>query len=357
MGSAVRYRVTRPRSDGDGATQNGIHVLQTPSGLHAVRALVTGGAGFIGSSLVEALVEQGDHVAVLDDLSRGRPTNLHTPLYGGGDLHLVDVTDAPAVHEVMRRERPDVVFHLAAQIDVRRSLEDSGFDARVNIEGTINTLEAARRHGVRRVVLASTGAIYGESEPLPSPEDCPISPLSAYGLSKYAAESYCHLYTKVHGLSTLCLRYGNVYGPRQDPGGEAGVIAIFCRALLDGGRPTIFGDGRQTRDYVYVEDVVSATMAAAESDATGSMNVGRGEETSVLDVVGVLRELAPRGFEPRHVAPREGEVLRSCLDPSHANGALGWEAGIDLRGGLRLTVDDLRAGSALPVPAAAWLAR
>ena len=227
-----------------------------------MRALVTGGAGFIGSNLVDALVERGDEVTVLDDLSTGRRENLERRSGGGAELVETDIRDAQAVIDALRRaSKPEAVFHLAAQIDVRKSAADPAFDARVNVEGTINVLEAARRAEVGRVVNTSTGgAIYGEGRILPAPEDHPVAPEAPYGQSKFAAEGYCELFRRLHGVSTVSLRYGNVYGPRQDPLGEAGVIAIFCGKLLEGGRPTVFGDGLQTRDYVYVGDVVEANL-------------------------------------------------------------------------------------------------
>jgi UDP-glucose 4-epimerase len=233
--------------------------------------------------------------------------------------------------------RPEVVFHLAAQIDVRYSVEKPAQDAATNVLGIIAVLEAARAFGVRRVVYSSTGgALYGEADVLPTPEDHPIRPLAAYGQSKYAAEGYCELYSRVHGLSTVSLRYSNVYGPRQDAHGEAGVVAIFCGCLVDGRRPTVFGDGHQTRDWVEVSDVVRANLLAAESEVVGAVNIGTGHETSVLELVGVLRELDEGGLEEPDFAPeRAGEVRRSCLAAERARRDLGWEAQVGLREGLR----------------------
>ncbi len=294
-----------------------------------MHTLVTGGAGFIGSHLVDALIERGHTVAVLDDLSSGRADRVP----GGTPLHRVDVADAAAVGEAITAESPEVVFHLAAQIDVRRSVADPAFDARVNVGGTAAVLEAARLAGARRAVLASTGgALYGEDVVLPTPEDTPLAPFSPYGASKAAAESYCAFYERLHGLSTLALRFGNVYGPRQDPHGEAGVIAIFAGARVDGRTATIFGDGQQTRDYVYVEDVVAGFLAAAASSATGAVNIGTGIETSVLELVAAM------GVEARHEPGRAGEVLRSCLDVRRARDELGWAARVPLDEGLRRTV-------------------
>jgi UDP-glucose 4-epimerase len=305
------------------------------------RAVVTGGAGFIGSNLVDGLLDEGVEVVVLDNLSTGREENLVDARARGARLQVVDITDADEVFAALDRVRPDVVFHLAAQIDVRRSVEDPAIDARINVGGTATLLEAARRAGVGRLVFSSTGgAIYGHADTVPTAEDAPIQPMAPYGQSKHSAEGYCHLYARLHGLSTICLRYGNVFGPRQDPLGEAGVVAIFCgRAVHGGGQPTVYGDGRQTRDYVYVADVVAANLAAAASDLGGSVNVGTQTETSVLDLIQTLGELVPdAALEPQHAAPRLGEIERSALDVTRARVELGWEANTALRDGLARTL-------------------
>jgi UDP-glucose 4-epimerase len=308
-----------------------------------MKTLVTGGAGFIGSNLVDALVDQGYQVTVLDNLSTGRRQNLDPAISNGAELVELDVRDAEAVADAVGRAQPEVIFHLAAQIDVRKSVADPADDSRVNVEGTINVLSAAKAHGVRRLVNTSTGgAIYGEGQIIPAPEEHPVAPESPYGLSKFCAENYCALFTRLHGLSTISLRYGNVYGPRQDPLGEAGVIAIFCGKLLEGGRPKIFGDGKQTRDYVFVGDVVDANLRAAGSDATGAFNVGRGVQTSVLDIVDVLAGQSDNGFEADHAPARTGEVQHIALDPSRTKAELGWEAQVDLEQGLARTLDSLR---------------
>ncbi len=310
-----------------------------------MRCLVTGGAGFIGSNLVDALLARGEEVTVLDDLSTGRRENLDGALTAGAALIERDVRDDNAVAESAAEARPEAVFHLAAQIDVRKSVADPAFDAAVNVGGTANVLEAARTAGARRFVFVSTGgAIYGEGEgqELPLEESAPAEPLSPYGQSKFAAEGYLALYERLYGLSSVALRLGNVYGPRQDPLGEAGVIAIFCGRLRSGGRPTVFGDGTQTRDYIYVGDVVAAALAAADGGATGPINIGTGVETDVLELVRLLSELeGAESFEPEFAPPRPGEVQRIAIDPARAERELGWGAKVGMEAGLRLTLDSL----------------
>ncbi len=299
--------------------------------------VVTGGAGFVGSNLVDGLLARGDQVMVIDNMSSGKRSNLEQALATGGRLEVADVRDAQAVSEIVARARPEVVFHLAAQIDVRRSVENPAADAQSNVLGTIAVLEAARRFGVRRIVNTSTGGgLYGDADLLPTPEDYSIRPLAPYGQGKYAAEGYCDLYTRLHGLSTVSLRYGNVYGPRQDVHGEAGVVAIFCGHLVEGRRPTVFGDGRQTRDWVEVGDVVRANLLAADRELTGPVNIGCGQETSVLELLAALREVSDgRSLaEPEFAPERPGEVRRSCLDVQRARRELGWEAQVELRHGL-----------------------
>lgn len=308
-------------------------------------ALVTGGAGFIGSNLVDALLARGAAATAVDDLSTGRRENLDAALAAGARLAELDVRDGEALAALAEEERPEVVFHLAAQIDVRRSVADPAFDAAVNVGGTANALEAARRAGSRRFVLVSTGgAIYGEGDGLrlPLAEDAPIAPLSPYGQSKLAAEGYVGLYERLYGLSGVSLRLGNVYGQRQDPLGEAGVVAIFCGRLRAGERPTVYGDGRQTRDYVYVGDVVEAILAAAGPGTRGALNVGTGVETDVLELAERLAALGGAPFEPDFAPPRPGEVRRISLDPARAGRELGWRAATGLEEGLRLTLDSLR---------------
>src|SRR5436305_6213512 len=307
-----------------------------------MRCLVTGGAGFIGSNLVDALLARGDEVTVVDDLSTGRMSNLEPGLAKGAELVEMDIRDRDGLVGLVAGRRPEAIFHLAAQIDVRKSLADPFFDAGVNVGGTANVLEAARASQCGRVVSISTGgAIYGEGEgqQLPLPESAPIAPMSAYGQSKFAAEGYIALYERLYGLSGVSLRLGNVYGPRQDPLGEAGVIAIFCGLLKEGGRPTVFGDGKQTRDYIYVGDVVAAALAAGESDATGAINIGTGKETDVLELIESLKSLSGNeSFGPEFAPERTGEVQRIAIDAARAEQELGWRAEMELEEGLRVTL-------------------
>jgi UDP-glucose 4-epimerase len=303
-----------------------------------VRALVTGGAGFIGSHLVDALLAAGHEPTIVDHLDPARAANFEPAAARGARLVRADVTDVPRMLGAFAQARPEVVFHLAAQIDVRRSVEDPSTDAHVNIGGTAAVLEAARQAGVRRVVLASTAGVYGDPERLPTPETAPLAPLSPYGAGKAAAEAYMSMFSRLHGLSTLSLRMSNVYGPRQNPHGEAGVVAIFCAAAAEGRQITVFGDGAQTRDFVFVEDVVAAFLSAAASDAQGALNVSTGTETSLgqlVETLGVARADGPS---------RLGEIRRSSLDPALAAERLGWRARTALAEGLDRTL----AALALP---------
>jgi UDP-glucose 4-epimerase len=309
-----------------------------------MKALVTGGAGFIGSNLTDALLARGDEVIVVDNLSTGRRENLEPGLANGAILVEADIRDREALEELFGRERPEVIFHLAAQIDVRKSIADPAFDASINVGGTANVLEAARVAESRRVVFSSTGgAIYGEGEgqQLPLAEDAPLAPEAPYGQSKFAGEGYLALYERLYGLSSVPLRLGNVYGPRQDPLGEAGVVAIFCGCLREGKQPTVFGDGKQTRDYIYVGDVVSAMLAAADAETKGPINIGTGIETDVLELVSALGELGGGDFEPDFAPPRTGEVARISIDPGRAERELGWRPEMGLAEGLRVTLDSI----------------
>ena len=301
-------------------------------------ALVTGGAGFIGSNLVDQLLGRGHEVHVVDDLSSGKESNLEAALAAGANLHTADIRDGDAMRELFGSVKPEVVFHLAAQIDVRVSVADPAYDARTNVEATANLLETGRVNGVRRFVFASTGgAIYGVTDVMPTPENTEARPMAPYGTSKLCAEQYLGLYERLHGMSTVALRFGNVYGPRQDVHGEAGVIAIFCGRLRRGEDLRVFGDGEQTRDYIYVGDLVEAIATAGEGDATGAINLGTEEETSVLRVAELLQVHAgatsPIDFQPA----RLGEIQRSVLDAGRAREVLGWSAATRIDEGLRLT--------------------
>jgi UDP-glucose 4-epimerase len=312
-----------------------------------MRALVTGGAGFIGSHVVDALLGRGDEVRVLDDLSSGRRENLDSAIAAGAGLIEGSITDQDAVDALFGTWKPEAVLHLAAQIDVRRSIADPLFDVELNVGGTIRLLEAARQREGCRVVFASTGgAIYGEGEgrQLPLAEDAERRPDAHYGQSKYAAEGYIGLYRRLYALETTALRLGNVYGPRQDPLGEAGVVAIFSNAMQKGEPPTVFGDGLQTRDYVYVGDVAAAFVAALDRGAAGTYNVGTGVETSVLDLGALIADAFGVEFEPRTAPARLGEVQRISIDPARAGSELGWRAECDLKRGIELTADWYRAG-------------
>jgi UDP-glucose 4-epimerase len=305
-------------------------------------ALITGGAGFIGSNLADALVADGHSTHVVDDLSTGQAIRVPDE----ADLSQLDIREADALTRLVQRVRPDTIFHLAAQADVRKALQNPAHDADVNVIGTINVLEAARATGARVVFASTGGAGYGEYEglPVPSPETAETRPLSHYGMSKMAAEGYLRLYARLYGAETVVLRLGNVYGPRQDPHGEAGVVAIFCGRLLDGERPKVFGDGLQTRDYVYVGDVVRAFIAAGTGPAGETMNVGCGAEVSVLDL------LVGLGYDedPEFAPARTGELQRSALDVSKAERVLGWRAEVELAEGLGVTRESVVAARQAP---------
>jgi UDP-glucose 4-epimerase len=294
-----------------------------------VRAIVTGGAGFIGSHVADALVARGDEVHVLDNLSHGSRESVP----GEARLHEGDIrSDADAVFD---DARPEACFHLAAQADVRVSVDDPVYDADVNVLGTLRVLEAARRHGTKIVFASTGGAIYGECE-APAPEDAERRPLAPYGTSKLAGEEYLATYNRLYQTGHVALRYGNVYGPRQDPHGEAGVVAIFMGQLKGDGTPRIFGDGRQTRDYVFVGDVVAATLAALDHPG-GVLNVGTGVETSVLELYEAISRVSGIERDPELAPARLGELERSFLDPGRTERELGWRPRHSLDDGLRAT--------------------
>ena len=302
-----------------------------------MRAIVTGGAGFIGSHVADALVARGEEVHVLDNLVGGRRENVPED----ARLHEGDIrSDADAVFDEVR---PKACFHLAAQADVRVSVQDPAYDADVNVLGTLRVLEAARRYGTKVVFASTGGAIYGECE-APAPEDAERRPLAPYGTSKLAGEEYLATYNRLYASGHVSLRYGNVYGLRQDPHGEAGVVAIFMGLLAGDGTPRIFGDGQQTRDYVFVGDVVDATLAALDHPG-GVLNVGTGVETSVLELYAAISRVSGVDREPELAPARLGELQRSFLDPGRAQRELGWRPRHGLDEGLRATWEWMSAAS------------
>lgn len=299
-----------------------------------MRVLVTGGAGFIGSHVVDALLGAGHTVSVVDNLATGNPAWLAgKPV----TLHAMDLRSA-RLGDVFHKERPEAVAHLAAQASVGRSVADPGFDASVNLVGGLNLLECCRRAGVQRIIYSASSAGYGDTEVIPTPEDHPSRPSSPYGVSKAAMEQYIVALGALHGWTALSLRYANVYGPRQNPAGEAGVVAIFCTRLLDGVPCQINGDGKQTRDYIYVADVAAANLAALERPRlTGGLNIGTGSETTVLELHKRLCNAVGLDAAFVHAPARPGEQRRSCLDAARAARELGWRPAVSLDEGLALT--------------------
>jgi len=306
-----------------------------------MRVLITGGAGFIGSHLTDALLGRGDDVVVVDDLSSGQLARLDSR----ATLHKTSITDAGALIGVVKGFQPDLICHLAAQIDVRASVEFPANDAEINVVGTVNVLEAARIAGARVLFASSGGALYGRDAPIPSLEDVLPLPESPYGIAKFCAEQYIGLYNRLHQTRHTVLRLANVYGPRQDPAGEAGVITIFCARALAGQAPVIYGDGAQTRDYVYVGDVVRAFLAAADSGRPGTWNIGTGAEVSVLDLVEIIATIAGHQVVPTFDAPRAGELLRSAVAVERAARDLGWQPAKPLIEGIRAVYSWIEAGA------------
>jgi len=300
-----------------------------------VRTLVTGGAGFIGSTLVDALLSQGHETAVVDDLSRGRREQVPA----GADLHVLDLA-GDDIGPLLRHLRPEIVFHEAAQIDVRRSVAEPVYDTTVNVLATVNLLQACVEAKVRRVVFASSGgAIYGDAEVIPTPESYRPAPASHYGAAKLCGEVYGEVYARLYGLEFVALRYGNVYGPRQDPHGEAGVVGIFAERLLHGQPGIINGDGLQTRDYVHVDDVVRANLQAAVVANLGAYNIAAGREVDVVTLHALIAAACGSSSRPQHAPAKPGEQRRSCLDIGLAAERLGWRPQIGLEEGLRSTVE------------------
>jgi len=300
-----------------------------------MKVLVTGGAGFIGSHLVDRLVQEGNQVVVIDNLSTGKRKQVNKK----AQFYKMDIR-SKRIERVFRKERPLIVVHLAAQMNVRLSTEDPVFDAEVNILGTLNLLEHAVKHGVRKVTFASSGgAVYGEQEVFPAGESHRTDPMSPYGISKLAGEKYLAYYTNTTGLRHVVLRFGNVYGPRQEPEGEAGVIAIFSKLMLEGGQPIINGTGKQTRDFVYVDDVVESIMATIGEDIQGIFNVGTGQESTVNECYGIIKELTNSSCKDLYGAAKKGEQFRSVLDVKKLRGGFDWEPQVSLPEGLKMTVE------------------
>ncbi|AGL03592.1 SDR family oxidoreductase [Desulfoscipio gibsoniae] len=315
-----------------------------------MRVLVTGGAGFIGSHIVDALIARGACTAVLDNLSSGRFENIDPRV----NFYKGDLRDGKFVREVLQAEKSDYVIHHAAQIDVQTSVDDPATDAAINILGTINLLEACRTCEVKKIVYASSAAVYGNPRYLPVDEEHPVQPLSGYGVSKHTVEHYLVAYQALYGLKYIALRYANVYGPRQDATGEGGVVAIFTDRLLRGRRCRIFGDGRQTRDFIFVGDVARANLAAIDIDSAagsgtarrsggcGIFNISTGIPTSVNELYDTLRQITGSDLEPEYCPPRAGDIEHSYLDEKAAVTGLRWQAKRSLVDGLRDTVDYYR---------------
>lgn len=299
-----------------------------------MKILVTGGAGFIGSNVVDAYIEKGYEVVVVDDLSSGKEENINKK----AKFYKLDICDKAL--EKAFEEGIDIVNHHAAQVDVRKSIADPAFDARINIEGSLNILENCRKYNTKKIIFASSGGvIYGECGSVLPNEDFPTSPISPYGISKYATECYLSSYEKIYGLRYTALRYGNVYGPRQDPYGEAGVVAIFSRKMLNNEEVNIFGDGEQVRDYIYVEDIVRANILCLEKGDNEIFNIGTGKCTSVNRLFSEMKQLTHYSKEAVYKPARAGELIRSSLDVAKAEKKLGWKEEVDLNRGLKKTID------------------
>jgi UDP-glucose 4-epimerase len=303
-----------------------------------MKVLVTGGAGFIGSHLVDRLVLEGHEAVVVDNLATGKRRNINR----AARFYKMDI-QSWRLERVFRNERPNVVMHLAAQMDVRKSVEDPMFDAQVNVLGTLNVLQQAVKNGVRKVVFSSSGgAIYGEQETYPAAETHVMKPLSPYGLSKLCGEQYLSYFQRVSGLQAVSLRYANVYGPRQDPEGEAGVVAIFIQKMLNNEQAVINGNGRQTRDFVFVDDVVEANLAMMGQETQGTYNVGTGVETSINDLFRILVQHTGSNSKEVHGPAKKGEQARSVIDSTKLRQEISWEPKADLSDGLKKTVDYFR---------------
>jgi UDP-glucose 4-epimerase len=298
-----------------------------------LKVLVTGGAGFIGSNVVDGLIEEGYEVIVVDDLSNGREENISDKAV----FYKVDIRDKK-LEDVIKSEKPDIVIHNAAQLSVRVSVEDPLLDADINIIGGLNLIDICQKNKVRKIIFASSGGtVYGDQSQFPADESHPTNPISPYGVAKLSTENYLYYFSKIHGLDYIALRYANVYGPRQDPHGEAGVVAIFSKKILAGEAPLINGDGLQTRDYTYIGDVVKVNIVAIKSDFTGPVNIGTGAETDVVTLFNVLKDASGKDIEELHGPAKTGEQKRSVLDNSLAGKVLGWKPEFSIEEGLKLT--------------------
>lgn len=299
------------------------------------KILVTGGAGFIGSNLVDALITKGHEVIVVDNLYSGKKENINKK----AKFYQVDICDKE-LEEVFKKEHPEMVNHHAAQIDLRKSVNDPLFDAKVNILGSINLFNFCVKYKVKKIIFASTGgAIYGDAKIIPTPENYPAWPVSPYGIAKLTVEHYLYFYYTAYKLPYIALRYGNVYGPRQDPHGEAGVVAIFTQKMLTGDQPVINGDGKQTRDFVYISDVVRSNLLALDNNFVGPINIGTGKETDVNKIFSILNKLTGGRAKEIHGPIKTGEQRTSCLDIKRAKEVLGWEPKVGLEEGLKETVE------------------
>ncbi len=298
-----------------------------------MKILVTGGAGFIGSNVADGLIAEGYEVVIVDDLSNGREENISAK----AKFYKTDIRDKK-LEDVFKSEKPDMVIHNAAQLSVRVSVEEPLVDADINIMGGLNLINICQKHKVKKIIFASSGGtVYGEQKVFPADESHPLGPISPYGVAKLATEHYLYYFSKIYGLDYIALRYANIYGPRQDPHGEAGVVAIFSNKMLAGEAPLINGDGLQTRDYVYVGDAVRVNLAAIKSDFVGPINIGTGIETDVVTLFNILKDASGRNIEEKHGPAKTGEQMRSVLDNSLAKKVLDWEPAVSIEEGIRLT--------------------
>lgn len=298
-----------------------------------MKVLITGGAGFIGSNVADGLIAEGYEVVIVDDLSNGRKENIHEK----AKFYKTDIRDS-RLEDVFKAERPDMVIHNAAQLSVRVSVEEPLLDADINIIGGLNLINICNKYEVKKIIFASSGGtVYGEQKVFPADESHPMAPISPYGVAKLTTEHYLYYYLRIYGLEYIALRYANIYGPRQDPYGEAGVVAIFSNMMLAGETPLINGDGLQTRDYVYVGDVVRVNIDAIKSDFVGPVNIGTGIETDVMALFNILKSASGSDIEEKHGPAKTGEQMRSVLDNSLAGKVLGWKPEVSIEDGLKLT--------------------